>query len=650
VVVQAEKTKVTLSANTQARYGVEGLFEDTDFSFMMQRAELEGLFPDLQERLQRPITTALARANVTMESVGAVEIVGGGSRVPMINVALAAIINGPREKAEVAALDLGRHLNGDEAMAMGSAFVVANLSTHFRVKKMWYTDITEHDYRLRVRPLNPEQFADCPAPEGDETWETWKRDITFKRGTAFPASKPVRIRAPFDLHFVVEENGKPVEEFHVLQYEARKDLLSKNDYNLTSQLPTLSFVFAISTNGVPGVEDIESHMFYQAEQVSYKKVEVATNTSNSTENATGEAEKPADQENPADETGKPADQENPADETEKPADQENPADEPEKPEKVESEGEGEDSANATNASNSSYVDPVYEKVYTYKKKKVKIASKISAVLLTLRPLNGTEAEDAKKRLKVMNLADQYVRDLDGARNELETNIYAVREKCEDENVVAVSTSEEIEKVQALASETQMWLEDYGLDAETTLDMVKDKTTTLAKAVAVLTGRAWEREQREQLAESVEAILKGSADIIEYVKANKTWVSEEQQQMLTNKTDAFVEWWASVTKEQETKAATDDPAYTVREAAAKLQAIKKEGERLMRIQYVPKAPPSPAPGYDDIFKNSNFSKEWYENFKKNFSNFSDSEFNFSGFNFSNMSFNKSESEEAHDAEL
>lgn len=294
---------------------------------------------------------------------------------------------------------------------------------------------------------------------------------------------------------------------------------------------------------------------------------------------------------------------------------------------------------------------MYEKVYTYKKKKVKIASKISEISLTLRPLNGTEAEEAKKRLKVMNLADQYLQDLDGARNELETNIYAVREKCEDENVVAVSTSEEIERVQALASETQMWLEDYGLDAETTLDMVQNKTATLAKEVAVLTGRAWEREQREQLAESVEAYLSASTDIIEFVKANKTWVTEEQRQALTNKTEAFVEWWAKVTKEQETKAATDDPAYTVREAGAKLNAIKKEGEKLMRIQYVPKAPPSPTPGYDDLFKNSNFSKEWYENFKKNFSNFSgDSDFNFSDFNFSNMSFNSSKSEDAHDAEL
>jgi len=106
LVAQAEKTKVTLSANTNSRYQVEGLFEDTDFGFMMSRDELEALFPDIQERLGKPINTALERANETVESLGAVEIVGGGSRVPMIQAALGTILNGPRTEKSIAALEL----------------------------------------------------------------------------------------------------------------------------------------------------------------------------------------------------------------------------------------------------------------------------------------------------------------------------------------------------------------------------------------------------------------------------------------------------------------------------------------------------------------------------------------------------------------
>jgi len=63
--------------------------------------------------------------------------------------------------------------------------------------------------------------------------------------------------------------------------------------------------------------------------------------------------------------------------------------------------------------------------------------------------------------------------------------------------------------------------------------------------------------------------------------------------------------------------------------------------LLRIQYIPKAPPTPPPSYDDFFQKSNFSKEWYEQFKKNMS---DSEFNFSNFNFSDMNFSNNSKDE------
>ena len=42
-----------------------------------------------------------------------------------------------------------------------------------------------------------------------------------------------------------------------------------------------------------------------------------------------------------------------------------------------------------------------------------------------------------------------------------TQFGQAREKCEDEAIIEVSTTEELEAVQALSSETQMWLEDYG---------------------------------------------------------------------------------------------------------------------------------------------------------------------------------------------
>merc|ERR1719181_192232 len=146
-------------------------------------------------------------------------------------------------------------------------------------------------------------------------------------------------------------------------------------------------------------------------------------------------------------------------------------------------------------------------IVTYKKKKVRLAIKVSEISLEARSMNRSELDAAKDRLKVMKEADQYVQDLDAARNALETNIYMAREKCEDEAIVEVSTNAELEAVQALSSETQMWLEDYGYDADTTLELLENKSLALETSLLVLTGRAIEMEQREQVIEMVDQVLK-----------------------------------------------------------------------------------------------------------------------------------------------
>merc|ERR1719311_264098 len=465
LVVQAEKTKVTLSANQAHKFSVEGLYEDTDFGFPVQRSELADLIPDLKERLTKPILAALERANETLDALSSVEVVGGGSRSPLVGTALGEIINAQRETP----LELGRHLNGDEAMALGSCFFVANLSTHFKVRKMWYSDSTEYEYKLRVTPLHPEQLEDVPAPDKgeddkDATWENWRRDVTIKAGSRYPVGKPVRIRAPFDLKFTIEEDGKPVQELEVLLYQERKDLEAKGTYNLTSPLPTVSFMFGMGPGGVPGLAEIEAHMFYSAEQVTYKKIKK-------------EKEAKPDEKKEGDGEEKEGEEK----------------DGEEKPGEAAEEKEGEEAnatdANATNAT----AEPEMEKVISYKKKKAKVAIKITTVELPVRPLTPKEVAAAKTRLVEMYKADQYVKDLEGARNALETAIYLLREKSEDENILAVSTEEEVEKLRTLASETEDWLMDNGYEESTTLTVLGEKIAELEGSVNVLRNRALELE-------------------------------------------------------------------------------------------------------------------------------------------------------------
>lgn len=52
--------------------------------------------------------------------------------------------------------DLGVHLNGDEAMCFGSAFIASNSSSSFKVKSVLLTQHPEFDVHLKISPTKPE--------------------------------------------------------------------------------------------------------------------------------------------------------------------------------------------------------------------------------------------------------------------------------------------------------------------------------------------------------------------------------------------------------------------------------------------------------------------------------------------------------------
>ena len=112
----------------------------------MTRSEFEAACEDLFARITAPIDLALARANLTLKDISAVELLGGGVRMPRVK----KIIDGYFSTAKV---EVGQHLNGDEAMAMGAAFRAANLSTAFRVRKVGATDISSFAINVRMETL-----------------------------------------------------------------------------------------------------------------------------------------------------------------------------------------------------------------------------------------------------------------------------------------------------------------------------------------------------------------------------------------------------------------------------------------------------------------------------------------------------------------
>ena len=179
---QAESTKLLLSANKEAFFSVEGLFDDTDFRQQLTRAELETIAAPVISRVIQVAQEALKVAGVA--KVDATEVIGGGWRMPKILADLQAAFG-----------DVGQRLNGDEAPVMGAAFAAANESSSFKVgQKVYFTDFSQNEYSVKL---------------GDG-----KSQTLISRGSKFGAKKVLKTPVPSvatELRGEISENGIPIE-------------------------------------------------------------------------------------------------------------------------------------------------------------------------------------------------------------------------------------------------------------------------------------------------------------------------------------------------------------------------------------------------------------------------------------------------------
>ena len=145
--LQANKIKHVLSANPEIPIYMDAVHDDLPLQLHITREQFEELCTDLFERAVGPVTEVLRIANVTLENVTAIELIGGGMRVPRVQADLSAALGNK---------ELGLHINSDESMALGAAFFGANISTAFRVRQVGLTDINPFSIAVSLSDL-PEE-------------------------------------------------------------------------------------------------------------------------------------------------------------------------------------------------------------------------------------------------------------------------------------------------------------------------------------------------------------------------------------------------------------------------------------------------------------------------------------------------------------
>jgi len=163
---EAVKVKDILSANKVADVKVPELLDYVTLRTLIERFDFESNSKHLLDRIALPVNEALSKAGLSNDDIEQVEILGGGLRIPRVLELIKAATN----KNELMV-----HLNGDEAMCFGAAFIAANSSSSFKVRKVYLTQHPQFGYRIEIRPMTEQT-------QGAESEITYDKNLTlFKK-------------------------------------------------------------------------------------------------------------------------------------------------------------------------------------------------------------------------------------------------------------------------------------------------------------------------------------------------------------------------------------------------------------------------------------------------------------------------------------
>jgi heat shock protein 4 len=136
-----QKQRKILSANTEGLINIECLFEDYDFAYTMTRTEFETLNEPHLNQIRELLISAVSESQVNLADLHSVEIIGGGSRTPIIQ----------RMIQEIMKKNPSKTLDASESIARGCAIKSAIVSPLFRVADYDIRDRSHYAFKAGVK-------------------------------------------------------------------------------------------------------------------------------------------------------------------------------------------------------------------------------------------------------------------------------------------------------------------------------------------------------------------------------------------------------------------------------------------------------------------------------------------------------------------
>ncbi|OHS94569.1 dnaK protein [Tritrichomonas foetus] len=122
---EARRAKELLSINENVDIKMEDIIDDYSLNYKLERSEFEGMISEFNESLRNLIEDVVSKAQLSLDQVDSIELLGGTTRVPFVKKSIMHISHMNK---------LNRTMNSDEAMALGATYVGAAISGAFIVK------------------------------------------------------------------------------------------------------------------------------------------------------------------------------------------------------------------------------------------------------------------------------------------------------------------------------------------------------------------------------------------------------------------------------------------------------------------------------------------------------------------------------------
>ncbi len=247
----AEKAKIELSSMTETSISLPFITADANgpkhLEMKLTRAKFEELTAALLDKTEIPVRTALKDANLQAGDIDKILLVGGSSRMPMVQ----------RKVKEIMGKEPTKGVNPDECVAVGAALQGAIITGE--TKGIVLVDVT-------------------PLSLGLETLGGVFTKLIDKN-TAIPVSK--------SQVFSTAQDNQPAVEIHVLQGERSMaaDNVTLGRFNLDGiapaprGIPQIEVTFDIDANGIVNVTakdkatNKEQHITIQSSKLSDEEIE-----------------------------------------------------------------------------------------------------------------------------------------------------------------------------------------------------------------------------------------------------------------------------------------------------------------------------------------------------------------------------------------